>query len=142
MMILGIAFSDIGTWASIISLIATILIAINTGSIKKKVQRMMNFRHFKADKESLENELRSINEIISKEEYGDHMINISDLSLILRKLDDYKLYMTRGDKAAFKRCKKIARKGEELHQNRKLINDISTLIGFVSSRIDHDVKNL
>jgi maltooligosyltrehalose synthase len=134
----GTILSDISSWASIVSLIATFIIALTTGSIKKKVQKLMNFRNFKVDKKTLENELKSISTLLTSNAHGDDLQNISDLSQILRRLENYKLYMIRSDRAALKRCKSILKKGQ-INQNKHiLINDINTLIGFLAARVELD----
>ncbi|MEC0282417.1 hypothetical protein [Terribacillus saccharophilus] len=141
-MILSVSLSDIGSWASIVSLIATAVIAFTTSTIKTKVQRMVNFRNFKTDRETLENELRSIASLLTSDDHGYDKMNASDLTTVLRKMEYYKPYMNISDKYAFWRCKQALKKGLINGENHKLIYDIGILIGFLSARVEIELRNI
>jgi hypothetical protein len=140
-MLSNITLSDLGSWASIISLLATGILAIFTRSIKGKVQRMYKFKNFKADKKSLMNDLISAREVLVIEE-SNELANISELSETLRRLSDYSLYMKFSDKVALWRANRIISKGINRKNQKKLLNCISTLVGFLKTRMEIDINNI
>lgn len=135
--------SDIGSWASIISLIATSFLALFTRSIRGKVQRAINFKNFKTDKKSLLRDLIATRELLVYDEIDEYELsNISDLSEILRRISDYKSYMKLNDTYALWNAKRIISKGINKKNKKSLLACISTLVGFLKTRIEIDINNL
>lgn len=102
---------------------------------------LIKFKQFKTNKKSLLNELTSLQDLIIKDGIKD-LKNNYDISKALRKLDNYRDFMTKNDKYALKRIKKVLQKGI----NDKNINDLTfnmgIIIGFLELRQDYDLNNL
>lgn len=133
--------SDYGSIASIVSFIATVVLAIVTGSLRKKFQRMITFKDFKADKEGLLRELTAIRSLILSDD-GDDDVNIAELSEAIRRLEDYYKYMNKSDKIALKKIKRLISVDIDNKNRKELTSNISTLMGFLKRRVDIDIQNI
>lgn len=138
-----LTLSEIGSWASIISLIITTVLAFFARSLRGKLQRAINFTNFKSDKSSLLKDLISTRDLLVLDETNEYELdNILELSEILRRLSDYKSYMKMTDKYALWKVRRIISKGDNKKNKKQLISCISTLVGFLKTRIEIDIKNL
>lgn len=124
--------SLIGTFCSIIGLVFTVYIFLNTKSIKEKYNLLSQSKQLKKDRNTLVKDFKSCNDLLSKEdsrEYG-----IIDLARILRQLDDYSLSMVKKDKHNIKKLRKFVIKGEiSVTEAQVAIHEI---IGFLQSNHD------
>jgi len=144
MYIIGSILGDSGSWASIFSILITGVLLYTTDNTRRKVQRLIKFKDFKLDKKSLINELQSSKELIINASPNDidSLYNVSELAVIFRRLEDYKMYMEKTDKEALTKAKLILSRGIHVYNRSELIKHISTLIGFLQSRLEYDVKSI
>lgn len=137
---LGGQLSNISAWLTIASFALTIVVMFNTRNIKEKVQATSKFKSFKQDKTALINDLQSTKDLIM--DNPNDIRNIHDLSETLRRLGEYKEFMEKGDKNAFKFLLSVTRM-ESIHgKGNKIISNLGILIGFLKKRIDMEIENL
>jgi hypothetical protein len=134
------ASNAISEWSSIIGFGITTYLLITTNGIKDKMQRVIKFKDFKKDKKSLINDLNSsINLMITNPTDPN---NATDLIKILRKLQDYKSYMTKEDKKALSEARKIVSKGITTQNSNVLRTLLASLVGFLEIKQEYDINNL
>lgn len=122
--------------------IVTVILFFTTNSIKRKVQRVFKFKDYKKDQKGLYNDLKSTMDLIIATPANINPQDIRDLSIILRRIEDYKLNMSRGDKSALRRVKKIVKKGITPNNISEFINLLGTLLGFLSTRSELDIRSI
>ncbi|WCT53832.1 hypothetical protein PQ456_11465 [Paenibacillus kyungheensis] len=95
---------------------------------------------FKEDKEALRNELESIKILLERS--PNDLQNLYDLSKPLRRLEDFKIYMKKTDKTAYKELGNIVKKGVIEKNSSQISYNLGIIIGFLETRIDIDLKNI
>lgn len=129
--------SIVGSIFSIISVGITIYLAISTNTIKDRVNIISNIETLKKEKKSLINDLKSCQEIIEKDELS----GISDLSRIIRQLEEYKGLMEKSDLDSLKSLKHCVRKPKKRDKEKILIY-INALIGFLELNTNNKFKHM
>lgn len=129
--------SIIGSIFSVIGVGITIYLAISTQNIKEKVKVISNIEVLKKEKKALVNDLKSCQDLLEKDEKR----GISDLSRIIRQLDEYKGLMSKEDLGNLKTLKKsihnpIKRDVEQI------IICINALIGFLELNTNNNIKHI
>lgn len=129
--------SVIGSIFSIISVGITIYLAFNTRTIKDRVNIISNIETLKKEKKSLINDLKSCQDLIEQDEKR----GISDLSRIIRQLEEYKGLMEKSDLVSLKSLKRSVGKPEKRDKEKTLIY-INALIGFLELNTNNKFKHM
>lgn len=129
--------SIVGSVFSIIGVGITIYLAISTQNIKDKVKTISNIEVLKKERKSLINDLKSCQDLLEQ----DNKKGISDLSRIVRQLDEYKGLMTKEDLSNLKALKKFIRSPLNRDIERIMIC-INALIGFLELNTNNNLKHI
>lgn len=129
--------SVIGTVFSIISVAITIYLAFSTHTIKDRVNIISNIETLKKEKKSLINDLKSCQDLIENDEQR----GISDLSRIIRQLEEYKGLMEKNDLTSLKLLKRCVGKTKK-RDNEMTIIHINSLIGFLELNTNNKFKHI
>lgn len=123
-----LSLSDAGSIASIISLVATIILALFTRGIRSTVKRMSKFKNYKSDKKEILNSLKGLLDLLSEDNIYD-LKYISDSIVVISKLYCYKEFVTWNNRLIIMRINWILKKGIN-DKNKALLNFLlSKLIG-------------
>lgn len=68
--------------------------------------------------------------------------DIIDLSIILRRIAEYTLNMSKGDKKALKKVKAIVGNGVFSQNMSEFINSVGTLLGLLKTKSELDVRSI
>ena len=136
-----LTFNNIANASSIISLIISIFIILNTKSIKNNLKLIARFKHFKqfnTDKKTILEELESSLNLIIKDEIID-LKNASDISRSLTKLKHYKSFMHLSQKLTLWRVNRLLASGINDKNKAELTMLLSKLVGFLELKLEKEM---